>query len=144
MLLLYNLGGVIANVAVSALFLGLYFITKDIRIVPMLCMLMVIMGMGIAITNGVPMRLQGIDNDGRNALSMKQDPSAVRSFWIQLKISEQVARGVRLRDMPEEWFVLPDDTAMKHCIHAAVGFDYAVYRYCPRGQRKCGAGGCQR
>ena len=119
--MLYNLGGVIANVAVSALFLGLYFITKDIRIVPMLCMLMVIMGMGTAITNGVPMRLQGIDNDGRNALSMKQDPSAVRSFWIQLKISEQVARGVRLRDMPEEWFVVPDDAAMKHCIHAAVG-----------------------
>ena len=120
-ILLFNMGGTIANVAASVLFLGLYFLTKGIRVVPVLCILMVIFGIVFAITNGIPMRVGGVDNDGYNAKAMSKDPAAIRSFWVQLKANEQIARGVRLRDMPKEWFYVPDAEGMKNSIIAVMG-----------------------
>lgn len=119
--LLFNFGGAIANVAASVLFLGLYFLTRGIRILPVLCILMVIFGIAFAITNGIPMRVGGVDNDGYNARAMMRDTTAIRSFWVQLKANEQIARGVRLKDMPAEWFYVPDADGMKNSIVAVMG-----------------------
>jgi len=118
---LFNFGGAIANVVASVLFLGLYVLTREIRILPMLCLLMVLFGIAFAITNGIPMRVGGVDNDGYNARSMMRDPAAIRSFWVQLKANEQIARGVRLKDMPAEWFYVPDAAGMKNSIVAVMG-----------------------
>lgn len=119
--ILFNFGGAIANVVASVVFLGLYFATKGIRFLPVLCILMVIFGIAFAVTNGVPMRVGGVDNDGYNARSMMRDPAAIRSFWVQLKANEQIARGVRLKDMPAEWFYVPDAAGMKNSIVAVMG-----------------------
>ena len=54
--------------------------------------------------NGIPMRLGNVDNDGYNALCLGKSPAALRSFWLQMKINQQISRGVRLKDMPEDWF----------------------------------------
>ena len=35
-----------------------------------------------------------------------------------MKVNEQISKGVRLRDMPEEWFSLPSDEAMKNSMVA--------------------------
>lgn len=44
-----------------------------------------------------------------------------RSFWIQLKINEQIASGVRLKDMPDEWFEIPSEESMKNSMTAVIG-----------------------
>ena len=38
----------------------------------------------------------------------------------QLLIAEALARGMRLRDMPAEWFVLPDNTSLENSMIAAI------------------------
>ena len=71
--------------------------------------------------NGIPMRMGMVDNDGYNAFSLTRNLEAMRSFWIQMKANEQLAKGVRLKDMPEEWFTVPSDEAMKNGMVAVMG-----------------------
>ncbi len=119
--LLFNMGGSLANVIAAVIFLGLFFLTKNVPILSIVCILMVVMGIVFAATNGIPMRAGGVDNDGYNARAMLRDPAAIRSFWVQLKANEQIARGVRLKDMPAEWFYVPDAEGMKNSIIAVMG-----------------------
>ena len=46
---------------------------------------------------------------------------AVRAFWVQMKANEAVSKGIRLKEMPEGWFVMPDDEAMRNSIMASLG-----------------------
>ena len=77
-------------------------------------------GVVLAFTNLLPMRVGALDNDGRNILSMKRNSEAVRALWVQLKIAALNAKGVRLKDMPEEWFSHPSRAAMGNSLCAAV------------------------
>ena len=120
-LVLYNLGGSLMNVIASALFFVLYILTKDTPILSTMLLMCTIVGVGIAIMNGLPMRLGTVDNDGYNAFSLTRNSEAMRSFWIQMKVNEQLAKGVRLKDMPDEWFAVPSDEATKNSMVVVMG-----------------------
>lgn len=109
---LYNLGGCIMNLIASALFAAFSYAAGSLPLLRVFFGMNAILGIGFALTNGIPLHLGTVDNDGRNALSLRSDPEARRAFWVQLKVNEQIARGVRLKDMPEEWFAVPDDAAL--------------------------------
>lgn len=118
---LYNLGGSIMNAAVGALFLALYFICPNgSRIAPFV-LLFAAVGFITAVMNGVPMRLGAVDNDGYNAIAISKSGEAAEAFWVQLSIVGQSARGVRLKDMPEEWFRVPAEESMQNSIVAVRG-----------------------
>ena len=67
------------------------------------------------------MRMGIVDNDGYNAISLNKSPEAAEAFWIQLKANEQIAKGIRLREMPDKWFELPSDESMKNSMVATRG-----------------------
>lgn len=117
---LYNLGGSVMNVLFSALCLVLLLLTPSAFADAALGMTAII-GIAFALINGIPMRMGTIDNDGYNALSLGKDPAALRAFWLQMKISEQTTAGVRLKDMPAEWFRIPEDEAMGNSMIGALG-----------------------
>ncbi len=118
---LYNLGGVFANLIVSAIALGLHLAVSDIPVLSAFLMAIAVVGVVLALTNGIPMRAGTVDNDGYNAFSLRRRKEAQRALWIQMKINEQVANGVRIKDMPDEWFEVPSDEAMKNSMVAALG-----------------------
>ena len=66
-------------------------------------------GFAMALTNGIPMRVGGVDNDGRNARHLGRDPIAKRAFWLQMKVCEAQSKGLRLYQMPEVWFAWPQE-----------------------------------
>lgn len=119
--ILYNLGGSILNLISAASFLILGFLLKNIGLLSITCIMAAIVGIAYALMNGIPMRLGTVDDDGYNTLAMSKDPKALRSLWIQMKSSEMTANGVRLKDMPKEWFTLPDKEDMKNSMIAALG-----------------------
>lgn len=121
---LYNLGGSFMNIISSLIFAGAYFLCKEIRYLSFFLLLMSIVGIGVAFMNGVPMRLGSVDNDGYNAKSLGKSSAALRSFWVQMKISEQIAKGLRLKEMPEEWFGIPEDDEMQNSMTAAMAVFY--------------------
>lgn len=116
---LYNLGGSLMNLVSGALLLVLYLLVGGT--VGVLALMMAVIGFALALMNGIPVRLGLIDNDGYNALSLHNNPEAIRAFWVQMKMNEQIAKGVRLKDMPPEWFTIPSDEAMQNSIVAVMG-----------------------
>ena len=108
------------NAAVGALFLALYFICPNGSRTAPFVLLFAAVGFITAVMNGVPMRLGAVDNDGYNALAISKSSEAAEAFWVQLSIVGQSARGVRLKDMPEEWFRVPaeESNAKQHCCRA--------------------------
>ncbi len=118
--LLYNFGGPLMNLIVSFLFLILYFRLRDVPFFSPFFLIMAVIGFYLAFVNGVPLRTGMVDNDGRNALMIKKNKKAMADFHLQLKISGKSAGGIRLKDMPEEWFAFPDEESLKNTMGATV------------------------
>lgn len=118
---LYNLGGILCNGVAGVIFLILYFLWQDVPTVPAILLMLAVTGFAYALINGIPMHLDTSDNDGRNALSLGKSKEALRAFWVQMKANEQMTKGVRLKDMPEEWFAVPDEEGMKNSMTAVLG-----------------------
>ena len=117
---IYNLGGVFANIIIGLIFLALFLIFIDIKILAAIMMIFCIVNITFAMTNGIPMSSSGVDNDAKNAIAIKRSPEAMRAFWIQMKINEKTSKGVRLKDMPDEWFALPSEEEMQNSMIASL------------------------
>lgn len=117
---LYNLGGIIMNL-VASLLCALILFVKPGMLISCFCVGMIAIGILIIITNGLPIQMGEVDNDGRNAMNMGKSPEALRSLWLQLKINEYMTEGIRLKDMPEEWFLMPTEEAMANGMVASIG-----------------------
>lgn len=100
---LYNLGGVLFNLALSAVGLVTALLTGGIF--GELNGVLAATGLVIAVINGVP--FPGVPNDGSNLLALSRSENARRAFAIQMKGVAMISDGVRVRDMPEEWFRKP-------------------------------------
>ena len=118
---LYNFGGALANLLTAALALALYGPARRVPLLAAFLLFLAVIGGFTAAMNGIPLRLGNIDNDGRNALSLGRAPAALRAFWVQMKVAEAQARGLRLREMPEDWFSMPGDEALQNAMTAAQG-----------------------
>lgn len=118
---LYNLGGSLMNVIAGLVFLGLHFISVNPPFFSFAMLIFAVVGFMVAIINGIPIRTGMVNNDGHNAFSLTRSPDALRAFWVQLKVSEQTSKNVRIKDMPDEWFSVPSDEEMKNSIIAVMG-----------------------
>ena len=116
---LYNLGGAMMNLFLSVLFFILYFLAAP-GIFKTACLMNIILGLLFAATNGIPMRMGLIDNDGRNAFSLEKNPDAILAFYHQLKVNESVADCIRLKDMPIEWFTIPEEADRENAMVATI------------------------
>lgn len=118
---LYNLGGSIINIVSALVFAGIAFICKDTNLIFSLLMMFAVVGIAYAFMNGFPMKFGTVNNDGYNALSIGKDREARKSFWIQMRANHLIATGIQTKDMPEEWFEIPSEEAMKNSMIAVMG-----------------------
>ncbi len=119
--MLYNFGGAIMNLITAAVCAGLSFLCPVGSARWTLLMISAVIGLAFALINGLPVKMGPVNNDGKNALDLSRSREATRAFWIQMKANEQISKGIRLKNMPEEWFEIPSDSAMKNGIIATVG-----------------------
>ena len=104
---LYNLGGIFVNVIVGMLsILGAVLVTRERVWFPFLVELGIV-GIAVAVLNGVPIR-GTVPNDGWNAIHLAKNTELKKMFWCQLKINALLAKGMRLKEMPQEWFAIPE------------------------------------
>lgn len=117
----YNLGGPLFNLLFSAFSYGLYELSKNTFSHSTFFSILAIVGIAFTLTNGIPIRSGAVNNDGYNAYSLKKNKEALWGFWLQLKINGLTTADVRLKDMPEHWFVVPSNEALKNSICATIG-----------------------
>ena len=121
-LITFNLGGVYANVILSCLFGLLYFLSLRVILLALVFLFGAIVSFFVAITNGIPIALGGIANDGMNALHLSKNPDAAIAFRNQLLMNAAQTNGTSLEQMPDGWFELPEGADMQnvHCASIAV------------------------
>lgn len=105
---LYNLGGFLMNILTVLIFIALRAVCWENMYLSLYMELLIIEGIGIGIVN----------SDVRNTVCMYRSKMMINVFWRQMKIQEKFAEGVRLKDMPEEWFVVPEEWDLKNSVMA--------------------------
>lgn len=111
---LYNVGGCLFNILSALICLVLGCVFKESGSLKILFFIIAATGVIFGLCNGIPMKLSMINNDGYNALNLVKDSKALHAFWIQMKIYECEVKGIRIKDMPEEWFTMPLSDDMKN------------------------------
>ena len=119
--MLYNFGGAIINLVTAVICVGLSFLCSTRSLGWTILMIFSVIGVAFALTNGQPIKMGPVNNDGKNALDLSRSEEATRALWIQMKVNEQISKGLRLKDMPDEWFTVPSDESMKNGIIATIG-----------------------
>lgn len=112
---LYNLGGILMNFIFSAIFWILFAVFINYTIVAVYLLFFAVIGIITAINNDIPVRSDLLANDGYNTMMLVKNDKAVRAFRIQLLVNSKMAHDVSIKDMPDEWFVTPDDADLKSC-----------------------------
>lgn len=120
---LYNMGGILFNFLLTVVCVLVYAAARtEHPVLSSVFLVNAIIGAALGLMNGIPMGNGSVDNDGSNALHLGENPEAMHSFWLQMKINAMITEEKRLKDMPEEWFAIPSDEALKNgmCASAAV------------------------
>ena len=121
---LYNLGGVILNLLTAVIFLVPALLLPSASAAAVFFRMLVVIALGFALANGIPMRVGEVDNDGANTKALLREPDAVPVFRTMMLINESSSRGVRVKDMPEEWFREPDERLLGN----SIGVSAEVFR----------------
>lgn len=129
---MYNLGGVLLDMTVSLACMAVYFFARPESVFLSSSLLVfAVFGIVLSFINGIPVSNGLMVNDGGNIVQLSKSEKARKSFWYQLKIYSELSEGVRLKDMPEEWFPIPEGEDLKNGLVCATGvfacnrlFDY--------------------
>ncbi len=111
---LFNLGGVIVNLAVSAAGFAFYAAAPGKSMLALFLFVFYVVGLAAALSNAIPITSGYVINDCKNVITLARDPAAMRLDWIRGKMMELRANGTRIKGMPEEWFALPSDADMQN------------------------------
>lgn len=102
---LYNAGGVLANLLTAMIAIALIVAVSGI---PKLLLLFLIMfalvGILLALINGIPMRMNGIGNDADNMRQLNKNWQSKLALVMQLHVNARVQEGMRPCEMPATWF----------------------------------------
>ena len=104
----YNFGGVLFNILALLAIVPLFFIKGN----PFLMECITIFALTdcfLILFNGIPMKVSGVGNDAYNMLLLRKNLLAKQALVISLKANALVQNGVRAKDMPAEWFVVPEN-----------------------------------
>lgn len=120
---LYNLGGIIMNFLTALVAILTLFLMPELPLFfGLLLIVFTASGILCGILNGLPARFIGMANDGYNVRALAKDQIARRSFRLQLMITERQYNGIRLKDLPTEWFELPVGADRTNVMNAHIIF----------------------
>jgi hypothetical protein len=117
---LYNMGGAILNLIASVPAIIIWTVCDLKGISKIFCGTWILIGIFAAATNGIPLSMGEVDNDGKNALSLGKNKKALYAFYLQLKVNQLQMEGQTLVDMPNEWFEMPEEAEMKNPMIAVI------------------------
>ncbi len=116
---MYNLGGILLNVAALLLVLPLLWCHLHPFMHEFVVIFMLV-DVFIILMNGIPMRIGGISNDAHNALALRHDEKSNLGIVRMLRSNALIQEGVRPKDMPDEWFESIGDINYKNGLQVSV------------------------
>lgn len=129
----YNAGGVLANIVTALLSIVLIWAFDMPKWLDITLAMMVLVGIFMAMINGIPMKLGGVANDGSNLFQLEKDLPTKRCFCTILEANVRNQEGEPFDEMPDSLFELPDPMDWENCIQVGTIFP-AVTRMMARHQ----------
>lgn len=124
---LYFLGGVLFNLLTCLVAGGFYFVVPK-GTGSMICVITILLGFFFALTNGLPINAGTIMNDGYNVIDLSKNAASRMGLWLQLKTNACQTDGARIKDLPDEWFVVPEGADTKN-VNFTSGLVFFESRY---------------
>lgn len=126
---LYNLGGIIINfmicliafMCLSTFNIG-FFLTTFMYFTILFNLISLLL-------NGIPMKIGGLPNDGYNVFLSNNNQLSREGFYLTLKVNGLLTEGIRYRDMPHEWFMLPEDVDLNNPLTSCIRIQEANWYY---------------
>lgn len=105
----YNLGGILANLLAATVALALLLLSDNPPLLLKITLLLLsVSGFILGLMNGIPLKPNGIGNDAYNMRLLLKNQKSKQALVTQLKINALIQKGVRPREMPQEWFQIED------------------------------------
>lgn len=115
----YNAGGVLANILIAAVSLLLYWLIDLPSWLNVLLLIMAIINFLTALTNGIPMKIGGVANDGLNLFQLEKDAASKQCFCNILDVNARSQEGQSYKEMPDHLFAMPQPIDWKNSMHVA-------------------------
>lgn len=103
----YNFGGILFNLIALLAVFPIFFI-KGHPFLAEFAVIFCLTDCFLILLNGIPMKISGAGNDGYNMLLLNRDQMSKRGLMISLRSNALIQEGVRPKDMPDEWFAVPE------------------------------------
>lgn len=118
---IYNLGGVLLNLIASIIALGIIVGIEQLSAFSLVgWQLFFVAGLFTAVTNGIPVKIGGLPNDGHNIYSLMKKEENKKAFFIQLKMNALMTQGIRIKDIPFEELSVDELNTQTSTLQAAV------------------------
>lgn len=115
----YNAGGVLANIVALLVLLPLLWLDLP-PLLSTAIFIIILVDVFMILMNGIPMHPAGMGNDGYNMLLMRRSPESKRGIVVQLRSNAMIQNGVRPKDMPDEWFEVPEKVDYKNVFEVTI------------------------
>ncbi|MBQ9668709.1 MAG: hypothetical protein IJV45_08225 [Prevotella sp.] len=120
----YHAGGVVMNLVVVVVSVVVLRLTHPGFFWLSLGLMMIFVGLFMALLNGLPLKISGFPNDGRNLLDLSRSPEMRRNVVNQMRVVGAFSQGRRLVEMPREWLQRVDDLDSKNMHQLASQISY--------------------
>ena len=105
----YLMGGAAMNLLSALVALALYFALRSHAVLARFLLTWAISGATVALTNGLPIHMGLIDNDGCTARTVCTSQTERRAFLTQMRLNDFLALGGRIRDVSLECLPAEND-----------------------------------
>ncbi len=105
----YNLGGVLANLIVAAAALAVLCLADLPMWAETLMLMLIIIGVIYALLNGLPLKINGLPNDGYNLKNLEKSSLSKLLFCNVLRANACVQEGMQPKDLPEAYFTISEE-----------------------------------
>lgn len=123
-IVLYNFGGVLANIILLLIAIPFFFLDLNPFVSEALAVF-VATDVIMILLNGIPMQAGGVGNDGYNIKLLKKNFLSKQGIVNQLRANALIQNGIRPKDMPDELFSNPEEIDYKNALEVSIPLMYA-------------------
>ena len=123
--ILYNSGGVLANLLTAAIAIILLLTVDEMPpLMEIFLLLFALVGIILGLMNGIPMKIGGVGNDAYNMRLLRRDERSKQAMVTMLRVNALIQEGIRPKDMPEEWFRQEYDIDYRNTLQVTIRLMY--------------------
>ncbi|MDE7096812.1 MAG: hypothetical protein K2O47_04900, partial [Muribaculaceae bacterium] len=120
----YNFGGILANIIL--LLIALPFFLSDLNpFVAEALGIFILTDIIMILLNGIPMQAGGVGNDAYNMKLLRKNILSKQGIINQLRANALIQNGVRPKDMPDEFFLNPDEIDYRNALEVSIPLMYS-------------------